>query len=702
MQISMVTLFKKNSYQWSILVVVVLAILGLVLLAAVKTEIVSADENKICYGSSTKRPVWITLLPLGPARSPKELYLHHRAKSLTPSGARISSCQLEIRSAKDNLRMAKIDCDNFFYKYIHKGEVFEWSGWRDNLNERQIRRIEPLDDGEYLLTIYVNGFRCSNVAKIRLDSNFDPATEPTLRLVPLTVGPGQKLRYLGLIAVGPTLQDTKLTNMALSFPELLVDGVLRKVRGYAWSGPVYALRPGQQHEEILDLSYYMPGIDLERKHTVKAIVGEYESASVEIGFDTALEKTWDQATATIKSRVPPPSPLKGKVIGPDGKPAADYEVRLFRNRKRWLTEYTGENGKYDFPNVPIGKYKLYCHAKAETEPELTIEPVQIKPDKTMIKDITFERKYSFSGKVSDEDGNPKTGIRVYARWEVMGGKVVFRDVTITDDHGRYTLAAPFEVATYVGIVGPVGVDFVRPRKSRLNVKAGQSDVDFVLKKKISPEDAAATAFKEISVEIDKATHNVGNDSSLVLSLFIQLQNQCADLPDVVTDFVQEYTSSENPLVRFCAEWTTAEVLYRKKKDSSALLRFDRAIAAHEGAYAAISKHPVHHGTIDDIYRYKISACLALGKREMARNTAFCGAKYFMSTNRFNHAIDWLWFYYVTEVLDRKNAEQGLAICDAYLKAHERDRGMHQAHHLAGIIQARETFIAALGGTQMLP
>jgi len=698
----MITLLKKNSYQRATLAVIVLAIMGLVLLAAVKTEIVSAGENKICYGSSTKRPVWITLLPLGPARSPKELYLHHRAKSLTPGGARITSCQLEIRSAKDNVRMAKIDCDNFFYKHIHKGELLKWSGWRDNLNERQIRRIEPLDDGEYLLAIYVNGVRCSNVAKIRVDSNFDPATEPTLRLVPLEVGPGQKLRYLGLIAVGPTPQDTKLTNMALSFPELLVDRVLRKVRGYAWSGPVYALRPGQQHEEILDLSYYQPAIDLGRKHTVKAIVGEYESASVEIGFDTALERTWDQATATIKSRVPPPAPLKGKVIGPDGKPAADYEVRLFGGRKRWLTEYTGENGKYDFPNVPIGEYKLYCHAKAETEPELTIEPVQIKPDKTMIKDITFERKYSFSGKVSDEDGNPKIGIRVYARWEVTGGKTVFRDVTITDDHGRYTLAAPFEVATYVGIIGPVGPDFVQPRKSRLNVKAGRSDVDFVLKKKISPEDAAATAFKELSVEIDKAIHNVGKDPSLVLSLFIQLQNQCADLPDVVTDFVQEYTSSENPLVRFCAEWTTAEVLYRKKKDSSALLRFDRAIAAHEGAYAAISKHPVHHGTIDDIYRYKISACLALGKREMARNTAFRGAKYFMSINRFNHAIDWLWFYCVTEVLDRKNAEQGLAICDAYLKAHERDRGMHQAHHLAAIIQARETFIAALGGTQMLP
>jgi len=702
------TLFERNLRPWLILTVVVLAIWGSVALEGVDTKIASADEDRNWANRSDEPSVWITLLALSPVRSPRELYLHHRTKSLTAAGARITSCQLEVRSAKDNLRMAKIDCENFFYEYIHKNKLLKWSGWRDNLNERQIRRIEPLDDGEYLLAIYVNGVRCSNVVKIRVDSKFDPGTEPTLRLVPFEVRPGQKLGYLGIQAIGPTPQDTKLTNMALSFPDLLVDGILRKVRIQAWSGPVYPLRPGQQHEEMLDLSHYEPAIDLRQEHTVKAIVGKYESPPVVIGFNGPLGQAWDEATATIKSRVSPAAALEGKVVGPDGKLAAHYEIRLVSTEKRsgekrvWLTEYSRKDGKYDFPNVPPGEYKLYCHGVGATEPQLTIDQVQIGADKTVVKELSFERRYSFSGKVSDENGNPMPGMTVAARWEVMGGKTVFRDVGITDDNGRYTLAAPFEVATLVAIAGPIGPDFIQPRRARLNVRAGSSDADFVLWTKTGRAAVIANAFKELSVQIDKAVNTADNDPSSVLSLFIQLQNKCGELPNEVAGFTRKYTNSENPLVRFCAEWTMAEVLYRKNKDPSALTHFDRAIKAQEGAYATISKHPVHHGTIDDVYRYKISACLALGEQETAKQTALLGAKYFMSVNRFNHAIDWLWFYCVTEILDQKDTEQGLAICDAYLKAYERDRGMHQAHHHAAIIKARERFVAASAGTQTLP
>ena len=274
-----------------------------------------------------------------------------------------------------------------------------------------------------------------------------------------------------------------------------------------------------------------------------------------------------------------------------------------------------------------------------------------------------------------------------------------RDVTTTDDHGHYMLAAPFEVATSVG-VGHVGPDFIPPTQASLYVKAGCSNVDFVIWTRIGREAAVATAFKELSVEIDEAVHNVSNDPSLVLSLFIRLQNKQSDLPKEVAGFAQKYISSENPLVRFCAEWTTGEVLYRQMKDPSALIYFDRAIESKEAVYATISKHPVHHGTIDDVYRYKICACLYLGKPEIARETALRGAKHFMGANRFNHAIDWLWFYCVTEILDQKDAERGLAICDAYLTAYERDRGMHQAHHLAAIIEARETFTKALARPQV--
>ena len=692
-------IFGKDSQRLWILAVAVLALPATKVFMDRSSRIVSADEQKIQSGEPTEPPVWITLLAQSPIRSSRELFLHHRSQALTPDGVKVTSCRLEIRSTKDNLRMADIDCDNFFYDHIHKNKPLKWSGWRDHLNERQTRHIGTLDDGEYVLSIYVNGVRCSNVAQIRVDSNFDPAAEPTLRIVPIEVGPGQKLRYVGLQAVGPTPQDSNLTNMALSLPELVVDDVRRKVRGYTWSGPVYPLKPGQQHEEILDLSRYEPAIDLERKHTVRAIVDRYESPAVVVGLDTPLSQTWAQSTATVKPRTPPQVALKGKVIGPDGTPGADYQVRLLPTGKEhagkwgWIAESSGRDGKYEFPNVPPGEYTLYCHAGGETEPELTIEQIRITKNKTLIKDMIFRRDYCFSGKVCDETGNPVTGIILSARWETTPGKTIFRDVTTTDDRGRYTLAAPFKVATWVGI-GPVGSDFIPPRRALLNVKAGRNNVDFVLWTKAGHTAALANTLEELSVQVDDAVRNVSNDPSLVLSLFIQLQNKQSDLPEEVIGIAQKYTRSENPLVRFCADWTMAEVLYRQRKDPSALTCFDRAIRLHEDVYAILSKFPVHHGTIDDIYRYKISACLSLGYPEAARQTALRGAQYFMSTERFNHAIDWLCFYCVTEVLDQEDAVQGLAICDAYLRAYERDKGMHQVHHHAAIIKARKTFAKA--------
>ena len=690
---------KKNSPQLWIMAIAVLAIMMSTIFKDSKHENTFADEQKFQSTEPAEPPVWITLLALSPTPSARDLFLHHTTQALTPDGVKVTSCRLEIRSTKNNRRMANIDGSNFFHEYINKDKPLKWSGWRDHLNERQARHIGTLDDGEYVLSIYVNEVRCSNVAKIRINSDFDLAAEPTLKVVPIEIRPGQKLRYVGLQAVGPAPQDPNLTNMALSFPELVVDGVRRKVTMHVWSGPVYSLKPGQQHEEILDLSQYEPAIDLKTKHKVRAIVGKYESPTAVIGLDTPLGQSWDQKTATVKPRIPPLIALKGKVIGPHGKPGVDYQVRLIPTVKERIgkqvmfSESSRKNGIYEFPNVPPGEYKLYCRARGETEPQLTIEQIQIKKNETLIKNMIFRRDYSFSGKVCDETGHPVNDITVAARWETMPGKTVLRDVTRTDESGRYTLAAPFEVATTVSI-GMVGPDFVQPRQALLNVKAGRSDVNFVLWTKAGRAAALANALKELSVQLDDAVRNVDDDPSLVLSLFIQIQNKQSDLPEDVIGVAQKYTHSKNPLVQFCADWTMAEVLYRQRKEPYSLTYFDRAIETHEDAYAIISKFPVHHGTIDDIYRHKISACLYLGHQQAARQTALRGTKLLMSTKRFNHAIDWLCFYCVTEVLDQQDAKLGLAICDAYLRAYERDKGMHQVHHHAAIIKARETFTQA--------
>lgn len=459
-------------------------LLSIVILSQAQAVEPEAKTNTQVGGEQRKPPIWIALLPRSPIRSAKELYLYFWSNSLIPGQVKIDSFELEIRSAKDNIRMARINCESMITVHTDKGEVLRWSMFRDGLRENMIRRIGPLEDGEYLIAIHVNGIRCSNVAKFTVDSSFDSSNEPTLQVVSLVPAPREKLQYFGLRAIGPTPQDSELTNMALHFPDIIVDGVPRKILGHVWSGPVYPLKPGQQHEEILLLNYYKPAIDLSRKHTVKAIVGKYESATVEIGFDHSLGLAWDEATTTIKSRPPQPPVLEGRVIGPDGKPGISYRVYLYADPGRnQCIEYSDKDGKYDFPNVPTGKYKLTCQPRGNSEPALTFEQFQIEANKTVVQELSLEGKYAFSGKVTYEDGSPAAGVKIVGRWEIGVGNV-FRDLRVTDENGYYELTAPFELARYIclSIFTPDGTP-AQGSYEHIGVMGPRTDVDFVVKRR---------------------------------------------------------------------------------------------------------------------------------------------------------------------------------------------------------------------------
>lgn len=199
-------------------------------------------------------------------------------------------------------------------------------------------------------------------------------------------------------------------------------------------------------------------------------------------------------------------------------------------------------------------------------------------------------------------------------------------------------------------------------------------------------------------EIDRASANVQSDPSSLVYLFTQLQNKFASSPDRVVSFLSKHRKSKHPLVRFLAERTTAEMLWRGKKDPSALAHYDRAIEVHEGAYAAIAKCGQHHGTIDDIYRYRLVACQVLKNSAEARETVLRGVRHFMAVERLNHAIAWLYGHCVTTVLTDGDAAEGLAICDAYLRAAGRPRAA--TDYYAPITVARERFAARKAGVTL--
>jgi len=94
-------------------------------------------------------------------------------------------------------------------------------------------------------------------------------------------------------------------NDTIAFPKLIVDGVERNLKTLKWVGPVAPLESGKIYTRILDLDGYEPAIEPGKEHTVKAIVGKYESASVVIPADNLPGQHWDIATKKLPP-VPPP------------------------------------------------------------------------------------------------------------------------------------------------------------------------------------------------------------------------------------------------------------------------------------------------------------------------------------------------------------------------------------------------------------
>jgi len=201
----------------------------------------------------------------------------------------------------------------------------------------------------------------------------------------------------------------------------------------------------------------------------------------------------------------------------------------------------------------------------------------------------------------------------------------------------------------------------------------------------------------IAAAVDDAVRNVQKDPDRISGTAFQMLNGNSNSPDTVLEIAAKYTASGNPLVRFYFELATAEVLLRNKKDPAALEHFDRAIAAHEGAFAACK---YNHLAVDDIYRRKIVACEVLNKPELLRQTALQGARHFMSVGRFNQSVQGIYVLCATKVLVGKGDEtEALAICNEYLAAAERNPSM-QNDDGPRIIERREELSAKIGGASV--
>ncbi len=407
--------------------------------------------------------LWVWLLAKSPIRSLAE---YHHALRTDPPGAPplykptpVPACDLEIRRAGDQQRVARLP----YVGYLRENREFDQSDRR--------RIGDPLDGG-YLLALVVGDVRCSNVAEFEIRSAYDPSKERPLRLMALEPGPGGAPRYLGLRGTGPTPEDPEFDTVAVHCPNLIVDGVERRVKEIV--GSFLTVGPGRQAEAIVDLQAYVPPIALDKPHTVKARFRQYESNAVQLPGDGRLARAWDDATPRLAPAPAPPVVLHGQVTGPDGKPGAGYEVWLAADNRNYR-EKCAADGRYTFVNVPPGRYQLGTTPPARGQPALTAEGVEVQAGQTVTRDLNMEAKFSFSGKVVWEDGAPAAGVEVMATWPSPDGSAEFSDYSTVGADGRYTVRSPYPEASYVGIsmTGP------HPDPKR-GVKDGRTDVDFVM------------------------------------------------------------------------------------------------------------------------------------------------------------------------------------------------------------------------------
>ncbi len=232
--------------------------------------------------------VGVWLVPAGEVFKSWLDYRHSvRMESDAPGGAdkfhgvKISSMETIIRRADTQQTVARIPFQGAIGSELmderpghveFTADYATYDARATALPDGEAKRMDQGPPGSYLLAIYVNGVRASNVVKIRLDPGFDVVKAPTLQWGGLESNPRAPFGRVLLWAIGPTPADPDLTNFRLNFCPILVDGTVRQPPGLGGSGPrPRALLSGQRFAVLFGTNSghngYTPDFDGSQLHT---------------------------------------------------------------------------------------------------------------------------------------------------------------------------------------------------------------------------------------------------------------------------------------------------------------------------------------------------------------------------------------------------------------------------------------------------
>ncbi len=200
-------------------------------------------------------------------------------------------------------------------------------------------------------------------------------------------------------------------------------------------------------------------------------------------------KTFDQP---IQLTIRPESLVSGRVLAPDGKPAAGVEVvarlspppelhTLFLTSFRALTDGDGTFALHALPQVP---FVLSAHDSKQLWTFRPLEKLLVEPEKDPHLTLRLETGTLVSGRVLDPDGKPVEGAALSAVADTQLGPGLADD--FTNATGKYRLRLPPGGANLYFNSLPDGFAYPRPQVIKhLDIEPAQDDIenlDFTLER----------------------------------------------------------------------------------------------------------------------------------------------------------------------------------------------------------------------------
>ncbi|MBI5360579.1 MAG: carboxypeptidase regulatory-like domain-containing protein [Planctomycetes bacterium] len=162
--------------------------------------------------------------------------------------------------------------------------------------------------------------------------------------------------------------------------------------------------------------------------------------------------------------------LFGKVMGVNSLPAAFADVQLVKNRKLCPKMVTNENGEYRSQKLEPGEYIVCISYAGYIAYEKNVNVIDENTD--MELDVQLDRGGFISGRVTDENHIPISGIRIEANcnWGMPGA--------LTNTEGEYEIWGLKDSYSYT--IRTAAEDYLYQGVN--NVKVNSSGIDLMLKK----------------------------------------------------------------------------------------------------------------------------------------------------------------------------------------------------------------------------